>query len=133
MSTWAPFCRRNIRRSIIPLDEDLTLSPVCGGRCGALVIPLLTLLGTMGLTAFSAWYWTYEDLGSNFWRQVALLTNWGLLLCIILGFEVSLIALCGFCRPRTVLRPYPLICKCARISANVHLWPTVFCLQLVSE
>jgi hypothetical protein len=133
MATWGLFCRRNFRRSIIPLEDDLLLTPVCGGRCGALVIPIITLLGTCALLAFSLWFWlgTGDDL--DFWRQVALLTNWGLLLCIILGFEVALIGLVGFSCPRTAIRPYPLICRCARISANVHLWTTVFCLQLVSE
>ena len=60
--------------------------------------------------------------GLNFWLSLATLTDWGLLLTIIHHLCFPLIA---------ALPSRFLFCHARLRTAVFHLWPTIFCLQLI--
>lgn len=129
---------RRVRRVIYPPSADLCIAPAsCLPQtfCVRLTLALATLLATVCLLGFSLWYWTVGEEGLDFWREFALLTSWALFLTIVYGLLTSAVVLqelwgrpayacCRGCRNPCATWGY--MDTSFRVSANVHMWPTVF-------
>ena len=83
---WFRFLQEQIFRVISPLKQDLELETIfLRGSVQEGVILVFTLLGFLGLLSFSLWFWFQVPTSPGiFWQQIAELTNWGLLLTIVL-------------------------------------------------
>jgi hypothetical protein len=111
------------------LPATYTLPPLlCDeGECAwgvcVFVFPVLVLLFGLLVLCFSLWYWFGASGGlTDFWLQFATLTNWGLLLTAIHHLSFG----------GAALLPKRWLWVQARLRvATLHLWPTIFCLQLV--
>ena len=101
-------------------------------RCA---LAVCTLLATLGLGAFSLWYWFNSANDTSFWLKFARLTDWALFLTLVYGLLTSAVVLqecccgrraaaCGTCRNPCASWSY--IDTSFRVSANVHMWPVVF-------
>ena len=124
---------KEIWRVLKPPHSDLEIETVFPrGSQRELVTISLTLIATLAYLGFTLWYWFQSEMTpASFWLQIALLTNWGLLLCIVLGSLTSYICMQQHFTKRYSTAADPWWEKSFRISNNVHMWPTVFTLQAV--
>jgi hypothetical protein len=136
-----------LHRVIYPPRSDLEIgvsSFLPQTRATRRVLAWCTAAFAVILLAFSIWFWLDEDKGNNsnsdnksfsFWLSLAQLTSWSLFLSIVFYILTAIIVLKEeYCMNNSCFcgSHFGYMNTSLRVSANVHMWPTVFCISALT-